>query len=88
MRFNKKVEDSESRVVGRSNNSANANGGLVFANANNASSQSNSNIGSRLANRKIYYIASTAYCHVMTNSSKRRIRASAKAPFEGWKAET
>ena len=40
------------RVVGRSNNNANANGGLVYANSNNASSNANSNDGSRLANRK------------------------------------
>ena len=38
--------------MGRSNNNANANGGVVFANTNNASSRSNTNIGSRLANRK------------------------------------
>ena len=42
------------RVVGRSNNNANANGGLVYANANNASSNSNTNNGSRLANRTEY----------------------------------
>lgn len=39
------------RVVGRSNNNANANGGVAYANANNASSRSNTNNGSRLANR-------------------------------------
>lgn len=38
-------------MVGRSNNNSNANGGLVYANANNASSNSNTNNGSRLANR-------------------------------------
>jgi hypothetical protein len=41
------------RFVGRSNNNANANGGLVYANANNGSANSNTNIGSRLANNKI-----------------------------------
>lgn len=40
------------RFVGRSNNNANANGGLVYANANNGSANSNTNIGSRLANNK------------------------------------
>ena len=39
------------RVVGRANNNANVNGGVVYANANNAWSNSNTNIGSRLANR-------------------------------------
>ena len=38
------------RCVGRANNNANANGGLVYANANNASSNSNTNNGARLAN--------------------------------------
>lgn len=37
------------RVVGRSHSSANASGGLVYANAYNASSSSNTNNGSRLA---------------------------------------
>ena len=41
------------RVVGRSNNNANANGGVAYANANNASSNSNTNNGSRLANNEI-----------------------------------
>lgn len=44
----KKVESSNGRCVGRSNNNANANGGLVYSNANNASSNSNANDGSRL----------------------------------------
>lgn len=48
----RKVEGLICRVVGRSNNNANANGGVVYANANNASSNSNTNNGSRLANRK------------------------------------
>lgn len=39
------------RVVQRSNNNANTNGGLVYVNANNDSSNTNANIGSRLANR-------------------------------------
>ena len=42
---------AKSRVVGRSNNSAFADGGLVFASANYASSQSSSFVGSRLAFR-------------------------------------
>ena len=37
------------RCVGRANNNANANGGLVYANANNAASNSNTNNGARLA---------------------------------------
>ena len=37
------------RFVGRSNNNANANGGLVYANANNGSANSDTYIGSRLA---------------------------------------
>ena len=44
----KKGRVSYGRVVGRANNNANANGGLVYANANNASSNSNTNYGSRL----------------------------------------
>ncbi len=39
-----------SRVVLRSNNNANANGGVAYANANNDSSNANTNYGSRLAN--------------------------------------
>ena len=39
------------RCVGRSNNNANANGGLVYANTNNGSSNSNTNNGVRLAIR-------------------------------------
>ena len=49
---NAKGRGSHCRVVGRSNNNANANGGVVYANANNASSNSNTNNGSRLAYRK------------------------------------
>ena len=45
-----KVDDPIGRCVGRSNNNANANGGLVYANANNASTNSNSNNAVRLAN--------------------------------------
>ena len=37
------------RFVGRSNNNANANGGLVYANANGGSADSYADIGSRLA---------------------------------------
>jgi hypothetical protein len=39
------------RCVGRSNNNANANGGLVYANTNNGSANSNTNNGVRLAIR-------------------------------------
>jgi hypothetical protein len=38
-------------VVNRSNNNANANGGVAYVNSNNAPSNTNANIGSRLANR-------------------------------------
>ena len=42
-------------MVGRANNNANANGGLVYANANNVSTNSNTNNGSRLTSkRKIF----------------------------------
>ena len=44
-----KADDPTGRVVGRANNNANANGGLVYANANNASSNSRTNNGARLA---------------------------------------
>lgn len=37
------------RVVYRSNNNANANGGVAYANANNDTANVNANIGSRLA---------------------------------------
>ena len=42
-------EKKKCRVVGRSGNNSDANGGLVYANANYASSISSSNYGSRLA---------------------------------------
>lgn len=42
-------EEEKSRVVGRANGSAVANGGLVYAHANNVSSNSHTNSGSRLA---------------------------------------
>ena len=38
------------RVVQRSNNNSNTNGGVAYANANNTASNTNSNNGSRLAN--------------------------------------
>ena len=41
-----------SRVVYRSNNNANAHGGVSYANTNNDSSNTNANIGSRLANNE------------------------------------
>lgn len=37
------------RVVYRSNNNANANGGVAYANTNNDTANVNANIGSRLA---------------------------------------
>ncbi len=50
-----KVERPRCRVVGRSSNNANANGGLVYSNANNVSTNSNTNNGSRLTfSRKIF----------------------------------
>ena len=42
-------EEEKSRVVGRASNFANANGGLVYSNANHVSSSSYTNFGSRLA---------------------------------------
>lgn len=39
-------------MVNRSNNNANTNGGVAYVNTNNAPSNTNANIGSRLANRK------------------------------------
>lgn len=42
-------EKKECRVVGRSNSNANAYGGVAYAYANNASSHSYTNVGSRLA---------------------------------------
>lgn len=47
-----KVDFLESRVVYRSYNNANSNGGVSNANANNDSSNANANIGSRLNNQK------------------------------------
>lgn len=40
-------------MVQRSNNNSNSNGGVSYANANNAASNSNANYGSRLANRNV-----------------------------------
>lgn len=84
-----KVEGPGGRVVGRSNNNANANGGLVYSNANNASSNSNANNGSRLnlgntsdevsspdVNRH------TSNHHEMMDSRRRGTGASAKAEGE------
>ena len=47
--YNNLSEEDKCRVVGRANNNAHAYGGLVYANAGNASSYSYTNIGSRLA---------------------------------------
>lgn len=41
-------------MVARSYNNANTNGGVAYVHANNAASNTNTNIGSRLANRKSY----------------------------------
>lgn len=46
-----KAECPNGRCVGRSNNNANANGGVAYSNANNASTNSNANDGSRLTLR-------------------------------------
>ncbi|MBS5485461.1 hypothetical protein [Parabacteroides sp.] len=40
------------RVVARSNNNANAGGGVAYSNCGNDSSNSNANNGSRLANKE------------------------------------
>ncbi len=50
------ISGSTARVVYRSNNNANANGGVSYANANNDSANVNSNIGSRLANNSRDFI--------------------------------
>lgn len=50
-------------MVYRSNNNANANGGVSYANTNNDSSNTNANIGSRLANNvKTQGFGMLAYC--------------------------
>ena len=55
------------RVVYRSNNNANANGGVSNANANNDASNANANIGSRLAFRgKIVMAQSVAAYKALT----------------------
>lgn len=69
------------RVVGRSSNNANSNGGLVYLNANNVSSNSNSNNGTRLENKGTYRGVSflhspknnrnTATAHVMGDGMRR-----------------
>lgn len=48
----KKVAFPKSRVLARSNNSSNTNGGVAYTNANNDASNANTNIGSRLKFRK------------------------------------
>lgn len=48
----KKVAFPKSRVLARSYNSSNTNGGVAYTNANNDSSNANTNIGSRLKFRK------------------------------------
>lgn len=45
------------RVVYRSNNNANANGGVSYANANNDAANVNANIGSRLANNYNVFVS-------------------------------
>lgn len=54
------------RVVARSNNNANVHGGLAYANANNASSNSNTNYAARLANSNS--IIPPAYRFAKSNS--------------------
>ena len=49
----KQVEFLDSRVVYRSYNNANTNGGVSYMNANNDASNTNANNGSRLANNLI-----------------------------------
>jgi hypothetical protein len=44
----KKVENPIGRVLGRSNNNANANAGVAYSSTNNAASNSNTNNGGRL----------------------------------------
>ena len=53
-------------MVNRSNNNANANGGVAYVNSNNEPSNANANIGSRLANRKENFNA------VVTDNISRR----------------
>lgn len=43
---------NEARVVYRSNNNANANGGVSYANSGNDTANANANIGSRLVNNE------------------------------------
>ena len=54
-------------MVNRSNNNANPNGGVAYVNSNNAPSNTNANIGSRLANRKENFNA------VVTDKISRRM---------------
>lgn len=82
----KKVDGPCGRCVGRSNNNANANGGLVYSNANNASSNSNANNGSRLnlGNTSDEIVSPgvnrhTAHHHGLVDSKRRGTGASAKA---------
>ena len=48
-KMNESDREKLCRVVGRSNDNASANGGLVYANANSASSHASTNIAARLA---------------------------------------
>ena len=66
LKHNTKAETCTSRVVYRSNNNANANGGVAYVNSNNEPSNANANIGSRLANRKENFNA------VVTDNISRR----------------
>jgi hypothetical protein len=76
----------------RSNNNANANGGLAYANANNASSNTNSNNGSRLANydNRLYGVPSRDDGRLWARSPSlgNSNLSSAKRTGEDWKAET
>ena len=66
-----KVALPNSRVVYRGNNNANANGGVAYANATNDASNTNANIGSRLANKINYRIIGVQKQGCIPNSVPR-----------------
>lgn len=77
---NRRQNSSAGRVVYRSNNNANANGGVSYANANNDASNTNANVGSRLNNlvAMVFAIASdnrpTLVLDVSLSSEPRGMR--------------
>lgn len=80
-RYKKRRQNSSAgRVVYRSNNNANANGGVSYANANNDASNTNANVGSRLNNlvAMVFAIASdnrpTLVLDVSLSSEPRGMR--------------